>query len=92
MLNPITKIEKNILDYLKVINPHKYERVQIQSNLVDIMGVMIITIYVNSYEDSWPYHTTKGISKSALSLIKDDMENMFPYVFKVFCRVDVSKN
>ena len=86
----INKLEHRIGEYFKLINSCKYDEVDIGTSLLEPMCLVIITIHVKTYEDSWPYHRTQGRTPSILSNIKDDMEDMFPYMFKVFCKVNPS--
>ena len=79
-------LTKYIEKYFKVINLLPYGDIDV--SIKDQMGICIIAIYVKTYEDYWEYYKSDNKNPMKLSDIKDDMENMFPYVFKVFCKLN----
>lgn len=81
-----SKLENRVEKYFKVINLLPCGDIGV--SIKDQMGICLITIYVKTYEDYWEYYKSDNKNPMKLSDIKDDMENMFPYVFKVFCKLN----
>lgn len=79
-------LTKYIEKYFKVINLLPYGDIDVR--IKDQMGICLIAIYVKTYEDYCEYYKSDNKNPMKLSYIKDDMENMFPYVFKVFCKLN----
>lgn len=71
------KIEKAILDYFKIVNPLQYENVKIEFLNYNVVIIRIDTIDPRSY-----YKYTESGSFYKVD-IEQDMENMFPYHFKL---------
>ena len=81
-----SKLEHRVEKYFKVINLLPYGDIDV--SIKDQMGICLIAIYVKTYEDYWEYYKSDNKNPMKLSDIEDDMENMFPYVFKVFCKLN----
>jgi hypothetical protein len=85
-MKDLTKLENRVEKYFKVINLLPYGDIDVR--IKDQMGICLIAIYVKTYEDYCEYYKSDNKNPMKLSDIKDDMENMFPYVFKVFCKLN----
>ena len=81
-----SKLENRVEKYFKVINLLPYGDIDV--SIKDQMGICLIAIYVKTYEDYCEYYKSDNKNPMKLSDIKDDMENMFPYVFKVLCKLN----
>lgn len=72
------KLEKVILDYFKFVNPLPYDEVKIM--FVEFFDMYDIKITSKDYLD-YTRHRRDGIT--VCEQIRRDMENMFPYSFRV---------
>jgi hypothetical protein len=79
------KTEQLILEYFKLINPLPYDEVKVETVLIVLSGIVVIKIYT---KDSVSYMVNRGRERSVLSKIKIDMNDMFPYVFHIYCKSD----
>jgi hypothetical protein len=79
------KLEHMVEKYFKMVNPLPYGDIKVF--MKDPMGICFITIYVSRYEMSWKYYGRKGKDYTMLEQIRQDMEYMFPYCFKISCEV-----
>lgn len=74
------KIEKAILDYFKIVNPLQYENISLEFLNHNVVIIKFDTIDPNSY---YKYNERGGFYEVQ---IEQDMENMFPYFFKLHIR------
>ena len=73
-----SKIERIILDYFKFVNPLQYDEVKM--GFVEFFDMYDIKITSKDYLD-YTRHRRDGIT--VCEQIRRDMENMFPYSFRV---------
>ena len=76
------KIEKLILDYFKFVNPLPYDEVKI--NFIEFFDMYDIRIIGKNYLDYTRYR--RDIRPNSITVceqIRYDMENLFPYIFRV---------
>ena len=80
----MTKLEHIIGEYLKVINQLPYNSFEVKTGLAEYFGVVLINIYISKreYEHYLKKESGRG-RKTVRETIKEDMSNMFPYVFVI---------
>jgi len=80
----MTKIENRISEYFKMINSLPYDSFEVKTGLVEYFGVVLINIHISKrdYEHYLRKESGRG-KKSVKETIKEDMSNMFPYVFVI---------
>ena len=81
------QLEDIILDYFKLINPHHYDEVDIRGDLLKSMGLIFITIRCKEIKHSHVYFGRKGRERTVTERLQDDMEDMFPYCFRIHCKL-----
>ena len=80
----MTKLENTISEYFQMICPLTYERFEFRNGLMDVLGIVIIEIYVSSKEYDQYLKKERGRGKKTVrEMIKEDMSDMFPYVFVI---------
>ena len=80
----MTKLEHTISEYFKMICPLPYNSFEVKTGLVEYFGVVLINIHISKrdYEHYLRKESGRG-KKSVKETIKEDMSNMFPYVFVI---------
>ena len=80
----MTKLDHIIGEYFKVINQLPYNSVEVKTGLVEYFGVVLINIHISrrEYEHYLKKESGRG-RKTVRETIKEDMSNMFPYVFVI---------
>jgi hypothetical protein len=80
----MTKLEHIIGEYLKVINQLPCNSFEVKTGLAEYFGVVLINIYISKreYEHYLKKESGRG-RKTVRETIKEDMSNMFPYVFVI---------
>jgi hypothetical protein len=80
----MTKLEHIIGEYFKVINQLPYNSFEVKTGLVEYFGVVLINIHISKrdYEHYLRKESGRG-RKAVKETIKEDMSNMFPYVFVI---------
>jgi hypothetical protein len=80
----MANIENRISEYFKMINSLPYNSVEVKTGLAEYFGVVLINIYITKkdYEHYLRKESGRG-KKSVRETIKEDMSNMFPYVFVI---------
>ena len=81
-LKNMNKIEKVILDYFKLVNPLPYDEVKI--NYIEFFDMYDIKIVSENYLDYTRHR--RGINpndKTVCDQIRYDMEDLFPFTFRV---------
>jgi hypothetical protein len=80
----MTKIENRISEYFKMINSLPYDSFEVKTGLVEYFGVVLINIHISKrgYEHYLKKESGRG-RKTVKETIKEDMSNMFPYVFVI---------
>lgn len=76
------KIEKLILDYFKFVNPLPYDEVKIR--YIEFFDMYNIKIVSKNYLDYTRHR--RDIQPNSITVceqIRYDMENLFPYIFRV---------
>jgi hypothetical protein len=78
------KIENKISEYFKMICPLPYNSFEVKTGLVEYFGVVLINIHTSrrEYEHYLKKESGRG-RKTVRETIKEDMSDMFPYVFVV---------
>jgi len=84
------KLEHMVEKYFKMVNQLPYGDIKVI--VKDTIGICFITIYVSRYEMSWKYYVREGKDYTMLEQLRQDMEYMFPYCFKISCEVIEYKN
>jgi hypothetical protein len=69
-------IGKNILNYFNLIKPDEFDKVTIHTDLMEMMGVILLEVT--------PFPSRGYASEKDRNRLIEDMENMFPYVFKLY--------
>ncbi len=82
----MNKTEKLILDYLKLVNPLPYDEVKINTDSIEPAGIIFIHIDCEDKNDKIKYFGRRGRDLTAIERLTEDMENMFPYSFKIYCK------
>ena len=80
----MTKLEHIIGEYFKVINQLPYNSFEVKTGLAEYFGVVLINIHISKreYEHYLRKESGRG-KKSVRETLKEDMTNMFPYVFVI---------
>jgi hypothetical protein len=80
----MTKLEHTISEYFKMICPLPYNSFEVKTGLVEYFGVVLINIHISKreYEHYLKKESGRG-KKTVRETIKEDMSNMFPYVFVI---------
>ena len=71
-------IKKNILNYFNLIKPDEFDKVTIHTDLMEMMGVILLEV------TPFPSRGYVYASKRDKDRLIEDMEDMFPYVFKLY--------
>jgi hypothetical protein len=80
----MTKLEHTISEYFKIICPLPYNSFEVKTGLVEYFGVVLINIYISNREYEQYLKRERGIGKKTVrEMIKEDMSDMFPYVFAI---------
>jgi hypothetical protein len=82
----IEKLSKLILEYFKFINQHHYDEVKINTDSIEPAGIIFIHIQCEDKNHKIKYFGRKGRDLTVIERITEDMENMFPYSFKIYCK------
>jgi hypothetical protein len=84
----MVNIENRISDYFKMINSLPYNSIEVKTGLVEYFGVVLINIYITKrdYEHYLKKESGRG-RKTVREMIKEDMSNMFPYVFVIELKI-----
>jgi hypothetical protein len=79
-----TKIDNSITEYFKMICPLPYSSFEIRMGLAEYFGVVLIDIHISrrEYEHYLKYESGRG-KKTVRETLKEDMSDMFPYVFVI---------
>ena len=78
------KLEHIISEYFKMICPLPYNSFEVKMGLVEYFGVVLINIYISNREYEQYLKKERGIRKKTVrEMIKEDMSDMFPYVFVI---------
>ena len=92
MSNPSTPLikdlhnnDKMIIDYLNLINPLSYDEVKV--GYVVELNLYLIIITVDNYTQHTEYNKSVGSEKSILQNLTGNMKDMFPYNFRISCKV-----
>lgn len=75
------KIKKAVLEYFKLVNPLPYDEVMIDMRPSQVFSLAVIKI-INK-EDPMIYTNQRGRERCVAEQIKHDMNDMFPYIFKM---------
>lgn len=76
------KIEKVVLNYFKLVNPLPYDEVKI--NYIEFFDMYDIKIVSENYLDYTRHRRgIKPNDKTVCDQIRYDMEDLFPYTFRV---------
>jgi hypothetical protein len=79
-----TKIENRISEYFKMVCPLPYNSFEVKMGLVEYFGVVLINIYISRREYEHYLKKERGRGKKTVrEMIKEDMSDMFPYVFVI---------
>jgi hypothetical protein len=77
-----SNLEQQIGGYFKIVNQLSYDHFTVHTDLVESMGIVMITIYLKDFtEDALLYYSQRGREKSKITQITNEMGDMFPYVF-----------
>jgi len=80
----MTKLEHTISEYFKMICPLPYNSFEVKTGLVEYFGVVLINIHISNREYEQYLKKERGRGKRPVrETIKEDMSDMFPYVFVV---------
>jgi hypothetical protein len=79
-------IEKLIRNYFKLINPHRYDEVDINLNSIEPAGIIFMNIHCEDKNDKIKYFGRRGRDLTVIERLTEEMENMFPYSFKIYCK------
>ena len=80
----MTKLEHRISEYFKMICPLPYNRFEVKTGLVEYFGVVLINIHISSRDYDLYLKRERGRGKKTVrETIKEDMSDMFPYVFVI---------
>jgi hypothetical protein len=80
----MTKLEHTISEYFKMICPLTYNSFEVKMGLVEYFGVVLINIYISNREYDLYLKRERGRgNKTVRETIKEDMSDMFPYVFVI---------
>ena len=80
----MTKLEHRISEYFKIICPLPYNSFEVKTGLVEYFGVVLINIHISSRDYDLYLKRERGRgNKTVRETIKEDMSNMFPYVFVI---------
>ena len=84
----MANIENRISEYFKMINSLPYNSIEVKTGLVEYFGVVLINIYITKrdYEHYLKKESGRG-RKTVKETIKEDMSNMFPYVFVIELKI-----
>jgi hypothetical protein len=78
------KLEHTISEYFKMICPLPYNSFEVKMGLAEYLGVVLINIYISNREYDLYLKKERGREKNTVKeTIKEDMSNMFPYVFVI---------
>jgi hypothetical protein len=80
----MTKLEHRISEYFKMICPLPYNSFEVKMGLAEYFGVVLINIHISSRDYDLYLKRERGREKNTVrETIKEDMSNMFPYVFVI---------
>jgi hypothetical protein len=80
----MTKLEHRISEYFKIICPLPYNSFEVKMGLAEYFGVVLINIYIPSRDYDLYLKRERGRGKKTVrETIKEDMSDMFPYVFVI---------
>jgi hypothetical protein len=80
----MTKLEHTISEYFNMICPLPYNSFEVKMGLAEYLGVVLINIYISNREYEQYLKKERGRGKRTVrETIKEDMSNMFPYVFVI---------
>jgi hypothetical protein len=80
----MTKLEHRISEYFKMICSLPYNSFEVKTGLVEYFGVVLINIHISSRDYDLYLKRERGRgNKTVRETIKEDMSDMFPYVFVI---------
>ena len=80
----MTKLEHTISEYFKMICPLPYNSFEVKMGLAEYLGVVLINIHISNREYEQYLKKERGRGKKTVrEMIKEDMSDMFPYVFVI---------
>jgi hypothetical protein len=80
----MANIENRISEYFKMINSLPYNSFEVKMGLAEYFGVVLINIYIPSRDYDLYLKRERGRRKKTVrEMIKEDMSDMFPYVFVI---------
>ena len=80
----MANIENRISEYFKMINSLPYNSFEVKTGLVEYFGVVLINIHISSRDYDLYLKRERGRgNKTVRETIKEDMSDMFPYVFVI---------
>lgn len=80
----MTKLEHRISEYFKIICPLPYNSFEVKMGLAEYFGVVLINIHISSRDYDLYLKRERGRGKKTVrETIKEDMSDMFPYVFVI---------
>jgi hypothetical protein len=80
----MTKLEHTISEYFKMICPLPYNSFEVKMGLAEYLGVVLINIYISNIEYDQYLKRERGRgNKTVRETIKEDMSDMFQYVFVI---------
>ena len=77
------KVDKVMLDYFHLINPSKNNEVDIRTDSLKLMGLVLITIYYKEIKEVSDHFGSRGREQTLKERLEEDMGNMFPYCFQI---------
>jgi hypothetical protein len=80
----MTKLEHTISEYFNMICPLPYNSFEVKMGLAEYLGVVLINIYISNREYEQYLKKERGRGKKTVrEMIKEDMSDMFQYVFVI---------
>ena len=80
----MTKLEHRISEYFKMICPLPYNSFEVKMGLAEYFGVVLINTHISSRDYDLYLKRERGRGKKTVrETIKEDMSDMFPYVFVI---------
>jgi hypothetical protein len=80
----MTKLEHRISEYFKIICPLPYNSFEVKTGLVEYFGVVLINTHISNRDYDLYLKRERGRgNKTVRETIKEDMSDMFPYVFVI---------
>ena len=80
----MAKLENRISEYFKMICPLPYNSFEVKMGLAEYFGVVLINVHISNRDYDLYLKRERGRgNKSVRETIKEDMSDMFPYVFVI---------